>query len=89
MPAVLQLVLRAAHIPFWHRWLQQFELERQDWPSETHWVPHLPAMQDVLQQSVGDTQDAPSGVHLLMVDAHVLVAESQSAEQQSRLEMHV
>jgi hypothetical protein len=84
LPAVLQDVLRAAHLPPVHVPLQHAPPDEQAAPSEVHAaVAHLPPTQLRLQHCVAAVQVAPAAAQAPVLAAHVKVLPSQSCEQQS------
>jgi hypothetical protein len=92
--AVVQLALgeMASHLPLVPQLPVQhaLPLTGQAAPMVKHWTPpHLPLMQDPLQQSVLPAHAAASGAHAVIDEAHVLVALSQRCEQQLAPLVHV
>jgi hypothetical protein len=67
LPSVLQVVLRAAHEPPVHVWLQQSPFAVQCWPSEVQaGYEHEPPLHTPLQQSPATLHAPPKPRHMVL-----------------------
>jgi hypothetical protein len=86
LPADLQpaVVESGAHAPAAQDPLQHAASLEHAFPSTVHAAcAHLPLTQLRLQHSVGEPHEAPAAAHAPVLATHLLVAASQSCEQQS------